>query len=152
MSEKYDKVLIIRKYFVLTIVSIELLGRDDDLDAGSVVSVGNRVVKEADCADDSVGRLEHLIICIRRIANNQRCRRYVITTLYTIYFPIRVKSYFFCVLVQHVGSAMDCAQSGECFGKSTESVYWVEEGTVAISPLRINIQLHFPNRVSSGLI
>ena len=91
----------------------------------------NRMVQQADGADD-FSQWFAFILGVTWITDDQRCRGSLITALDTDDFAI-FHEHLVHLRVQHVGTAVDSAQSGKCLRKTSETINWIKEWTVAIS-------------------
>jgi hypothetical protein len=56
------------------------------------------------------------------------------------------------VRVEHVGAAVDSAQSAERLWQTTKTIDWVEERRVTVLAKRVHVKSHLANRVNRGLL
>ena len=63
-----------------------------------------------------------------------------------------IECYLVNVLVEHIGSSMDGAQTTECLWKSTKTVDWVKEATGSVLAVTVEIELHLLDGVDCWLV
>lgn len=117
-----------------------MLLRKDDLDRLNVVGVGDRVVQNADSTDNLANCLCFLKISnVGGVANNEGSLGDTVTGLDTDDFAAFEEDLVNWG-VEHVGTAVDSAETREGFGETTETVHWVEERRKAVLAHRVSVK------------
>jgi len=133
----------------------DLLLRDDDLSALSVVGVGDGVAEDADGADDLASAV-HTIGEVRGISDDElalgdgvRLLRGLDTDGVTVLDDDVVDGG-----VEHVGTTVDGAETSKALRKLTKTIEWVEVGAlgVGIAGKRVEVELHADDRLKSRLL
>lgn len=99
------------------------------------------MIKEADGSDDSTSGLQHSVGSVARITDNHGRTGSFLTTADAGNLAV-LHDNLVDLRVEHVGTAMDSAQSRESLREATDAVDGVQEGAVAISTLRLLVKLH----------
>jgi hypothetical protein len=132
------------------VLPAQLLLRDDDLDRWHVVGVGDWVVQDADAPQYALGQahavLEAGVVDVGGVADHHVALSHLAVALDSDDFA-SLEENFIDVGVEHEGSTVDGADTGEALGDTAQPVDGVDEGGVTISAHRIHVQLDLVNDV-----
>lgn len=148
--------MMIIKEYLLTGVSAELLLGEDDLAGGGVVGVGDGVVEDADGSDD-LAVLPDLVgdaaaLDVAGVADDQGRLGLLGAGSDAGDAALGVEEDLIHLGVEHVGAAVDGAQSGEGLGETAQAVDGVEEGGVAVLAQGLHVELDLLDAVDGGLL
>ena len=115
--------------------------RNDDLDGFTVVRVGDGVVEDADASDQDAGRLDLLRREVRRVSNDHAGLGHLVACLNSAGFALVVVQDLVNVLVEREGSSVNGTDTGESFGKTTQSVNGVNVGAGSVTRQGIAVGL-----------
>jgi len=135
-------------------LSIHLSLRNDHLERGDILGVGDGVIQDTDASDDLASGLDLLLVTslqhVRRMANDSFALSGIGAASDTANLATLVINDLLNVLIQHESTTMDGAHSGETFGDTTQTVDGVQEGRVTISAMRVHVQLDLLDALISG--
>jgi len=136
---------------LLTSLSSKLLLGNNNLHGGNIIGVGDWVVEDADGSDRLASGSGFLLVShVRGIANHEGRLRHLVARLDTNDFAV-LDHDLVDGCVEHVGTAVDCAQTGEGFGQATETVHGVQEGGSTVFAHGVGIQFHLWHGLHSNL-
>lgn len=135
---------------LLTALTTQLLSWNDDLSRGNVLRVRERMVQEANGSDRLASWLQHRLWGVARVTNDKRSLGRL-RSAPDSHGLAAFHEDLVDVGVEHVGASVDSTKSAESLRKSANTVNRIEERRVAISSLRVDVELHLHDGVNSGL-
>jgi len=136
-------------------LTTDLLLRDDDLSALSIVGIGDRVAEDADGTNDLASGVD-TVREVRRISNDELAlgdglgvlRRLDTDSLAVLHDDVVDRS------IQHVGTTIDGAETSKALRKLTKTVERVQVGALGIGITRqgVEVELHTNDGLESGLL
>lgn len=108
--------------------------------------MGNRVVDDADASEDFPDQLKFRLLQlalddIGRVADDHLALGNLGAAPDTANLLVLIVEDLVDVGIEHEGSAVDGAHSGEAFWDSAEPVDRVDKGRIAVPPVRIHVKL-----------
>lgn len=110
------------------------------------------MVQKADGSDNLALGNKTVLGRVAGVANHDGGRGGVVTRFNSSHLSVCVESNFVDLSVEHVGAAMDGAQSRKGLWQATQTIDWVQEATITVLSNRLQVQLHFSNDAQSWLI
>lgn len=136
---------------VLTRLAVQLLLGQDDLHGAGVVRVGDHVIQDADRADDTAHHLGLAeALHVGRVANDHGGGGLLAVADDAGNLAV-LDDHLLDGRVEHVGAAVDGAQTGEGLGETANTVHGVEEGRVTVLAEGGSVELHLLHGLHGGL-
>ena len=134
------------------VLTADLRAGDDDLGRLLIIGVGDGVVEEADAPNDLTGGSDGILGEVRGITDDHLGLGHFIARLDAVRNAVGILEDFIDVAVQHEGSTVDSAETGEALRQTAKTVQGVDVGAGTVASQGVAVALQLLDGGGSGLI
>mmetsp|Transcript_551 Transcript_551/g.1269 ORF Transcript_551/g.1269 Transcript_551/m.1269 type:complete len:207 (-) Transcript_551:621-1241(-) len=134
------------------VLAADLRSRDNDLGRLLVIGVRDGVIEEADASNNLSGRSDGILRKVRGISDDHLGLGHFIARLDAVGNTVGILQNLVNVAVQHEGSTVNGAETGEALGQTTETVQGVDVGAGTVASQGVAVALQLLDGGGGGLV